>query len=183
MDDAELVRQVLQGNIGAYGELVNRYVAQIAALCRAHVFRPDVVDDLAQETFLRGLDRLADLREHERFGFWLYGIARNLCLDWLNDPQNRCRSLDAAAQVAALNPVADDDRSSRIEQVRNCIRRLSVELREIIELYYGSGRATYQELADRLGVSFGQVNKLLTRARKLLRICLERADGDGLLAG
>jgi RNA polymerase sigma-70 factor, ECF subfamily len=183
MDDAELVRQVLQGNVGAYAELVYCFAAQIAALCRAHVCRQDVVDDLVQETFLRGLDRLTDLREANRFGYWLYGIARNLCRDWLNDPHNQQRSLGtAAAQIAAGGPAADEDRPSRIEQVRNCIRRLSVELREIIELYYGS-RVTYQELADRLGVSFGQVNKLLTRARKMLRICLERADADGLLAG
>jgi RNA polymerase sigma factor (sigma-70 family) len=175
MDDAELVRQVLQGNVGAFSALVDRYTAQIAALCRAHVFRRDVVEDLVQETLARGLDRLADLREPDRFGYWLYAIARNLCRDWLNDPHREHVSLDVeAADVATI----EDDRPSRIVDVKNCVRRLPEELREIVEIYYSGGRATYQELADRLGVSFGKVNQLLTRARKLLRICLERAETD-----
>src|SRR5438309_543377 len=99
MDDAELVSQVLQGNHGAYGELVKRYTAQIAALCRAHIRRPEVVEDLVQDTFLRGLDRLASLREPGRFGSWLYAIARNLCRDWINDPRHEHLSLDAAGPV------------------------------------------------------------------------------------
>ena len=73
MDDAELVRQVLQGNLGAYVDLVRRYTPQIAALCRAHVRRPDVVEDLVKETFYRGLNHLADL--HERFGSWELALA------------------------------------------------------------------------------------------------------------
>jgi RNA polymerase sigma-70 factor (ECF subfamily) len=177
MDDAELVRQVIQGNIGAFAELVYRYTAQIAAVCRAHVCRPDAVEDLVQETFARGLDRIADLREPARFGFWLYAIARNLCRDWLGDPHHTQQVLDAAVHAVARDS-GGEDAPSRIDDLKACIRRLPVDLREVIEVYYSGGRATYQELADRLGVSFGQVDKMLTRARKLLRNCLER-EGDG----
>jgi RNA polymerase sigma-70 factor (ECF subfamily) len=175
MDDAELVRQVLQGNTGAYAELVDRYTAQIAALCRAHVPRPEVVDDLVQETFLRGFDRLATLREPACFGQWLYTIARNLCRDWLNDPHHEYLSLDAATPtLVAPASAGEDDRPDRIADLRECIRHLPVELREVVEIYYAGGRVTYQELADRLGASSGTVNKRLTKARKMLRICLER---------
>jgi RNA polymerase sigma-70 factor (ECF subfamily) len=172
MDDAELVGQVLQGNLGAYGELVTRYTAQIAALCRAHVPRHEV-EDLVQETFLRGLDNLAGLREPERFGFWLYTIARNLSRDWHNNPENTHVPLDATAHLRAAH---EDDRLDRTADLKECIRRLPVEQREVVEIYYSGGRVNYQQLADRLGVSFGQVNKLLTKARKALRVCLERED-------
>jgi RNA polymerase sigma-70 factor, ECF subfamily len=171
MDDSELVRQVLQGNLGAYAELVKRYTAQIAALCRAHICRAAVVEDLVQETFLRGLDRLACLRDHKQFGHWLYAIARNLCRDWLNDPHNDQVSLDAAARVVA-SPEAGGH-PDRTADLKNCLRRLPTELREVVEIYYSGGRVTYREIADRLGVSFGKVNQALTRARKMLRLCLE----------
>lgn len=131
MDDAELVRQVLQGNLGAYVGLVNSYTAPIAALCRAHIPRPDVVEDLVQETFLRGLDSLASLREPGSFGPWLYAIARHLCRDWLNDPYHQHRSLDAAAPLLATSAVADeDDQPDRTADLKRCIRDLPVELRE-----------------------------------------------------
>ncbi len=173
MDDAELVRQVLQGNVGAYGELFNRYVRRINALCRAYIPRSDVVEDIVQETMLRGLDRLADLRQPALFGPWLHTIARNLCRNWLNDPNNGHVPLDDATPV----PAADDTTAAldRVGALRRCVRHLSVELREVIELYYSGGRVTYQEIADSLGVSFGRVNQLLTRARKILRVCLDRA--------
>jgi RNA polymerase sigma-70 factor, ECF subfamily len=178
MDDADLVRQVLQGNLGAYMDLVKRYTAQVAALCRAHISRPDVVEDLVQETFLRGLDRLAELRGADKFGFWLYAIARNLCRDWLNDPHQKHLPLDSAApRVVAPTPEEENSRHNRAADLKRCICKLPVELREVVEIYYAGGRVTYQGMADRLGVSFGQVNKLLTRARRLLRICLER-EGD-----
>ena len=177
MDDAELVLQVLQGNLGAYVHLVTRYTAQIAALCRAHITRPDAVEDLVQETFLRGFDGLAGLRDAAKFGYWLYSIARRLCADWLNDPHNEHISLDVApASLVAGLAVEEDDPPDRTADVRRCVRQLPTKLREVVEIYYAGGRVTYKELAERLGVSFGQVNKLLTKARKLLRQCLERDD-------
>jgi RNA polymerase sigma-70 factor (ECF subfamily) len=174
MDDAELVLQVLQGNLGAYAELVRRYTAQIAALCRAHVSRQEV-EDLVQETFLRGLDRLTSLHNPDRFGYWLYAIARNLCVDWHNNHEHQHGVLDADAHLlAAPEPADEDDRADRIAALKQCIGLLPVELREVVGLYYSGGGVTYQKMADRLGVSFGQVNKCLTQARRQLRACLER---------
>lgn len=173
MDDEELVRQVLQGNLGAYVDLVTRYTAQVAALCRAHVRRPEAVEDLVQEAFLRGLDRLATLREPRRFGPWLYAIARNLCRDWLNDPHRRDVPLEATHLPVGPGLADEGDGADRAARLKECVRQLPAELREVVEIYYGGGRVTYQEMADRLGVSFGQVNKLLTRARKALRAGLE----------
>jgi RNA polymerase sigma-70 factor (ECF subfamily) len=175
MNDADLVRQVLQGNLGAYMGLVRRYTAQIAALCRAHIpRRPDAVEDLVQETFCRGLDQLAALREPGSFGHWLYAIAHNLCRRWRKDLYHRHLSLEAIGpQLTSPKPADEDDEPDRAADLKECIRALPVKLREVVEIYYAGGRVTYQEMADHLGMSFGQVNKLLTRARKLLRTCLQ----------
>ncbi len=176
MDDAQLVRQVLQGNLGAYGELVVRYAAKIAALCRAYVPKQQV-DDLVQEAFLRGLDSVAGLREPEKFGSWLCGIARNLCRDWLKDRDNRHGPLDAAPEPEARPEPADgNDRADRIAAVKKCVRQLPEELREVMEIYYSGGGVTYPGLAALKEVSFGQINKWLTKARRMVRTCLERED-------
>ena len=42
----------------------------------------------------------------------------------------------------------------------------------------GKQRVLSGQLAERLEVSFGQVNKLLTKARKMLRVCLEREENE-----
>jgi len=62
--------------------------------------------------------------------------------------------------------------------LKKCIRRLPVELREVLELYYSGGGLTYKAIAELLGVSQSQVNKWLTTARKELRACMEREDSS-----
>jgi RNA polymerase sigma-70 factor (ECF subfamily) len=181
MDDAELVRQVLQGNRSAYGRLVERYTAHLAAVCRARVRRREVVEDLVQEAFVRGLDQLSSLREPERFGYWLSAIARNLCNDWLGDPYRKHLPLEDAAPTATpatADEVADEEeRAGRFAALKKCVDRLLVELREVVEMYYSSGdRVTYEDLANRLGVTFSTVNKRLTQARKLLGACLGKKE-------
>jgi RNA polymerase sigma factor (sigma-70 family) len=174
MDDAELVQQVLRGNRGAYQHLIERFTAQIRALCRANVWRQDAVDDLVQETFYRGLQNLRNLQKADRFGFWLYGIARNLCNDWNKDPHHR-----TAAMVDRPAP-AEDNQLERISDLMEAVRRLPPELRETLMLYYASA-VTYAQLAEKLDISVPLVNKRLTEARKLLREWLGGNPNQGTL--
>jgi RNA polymerase sigma-70 factor (ECF subfamily) len=174
MDDAELVRQVLTGNLGAYGELVTRYTAMVAAVCRAHLSRSHDVDDVVQETWCRGLARLAELRKPARFAYWVTSIARHLCCNWLRDPNHRHLPLEATPSLpASPESVDEDDRADRVARLRVCIRQLPVELQEILNIYYSGGRITYQEIADCLGTSYAHVNRLLTQARRALKACME----------
>jgi len=74
--DADLVAWVLAGDHDAFGCLYDRY----ARLVRAVVYRvgngAPVVHDLTQECFLRAYRNLARLRQPDRFGAWVVGIAR-----------------------------------------------------------------------------------------------------------
>src|SRR5271166_6109924 len=74
--DADLGARVLAGDRDAFGRLYDRY----ARLVRAVVYRAGndapVVHDLTQECFLRAYRNLARLRQPDRFGAWVVGIAR-----------------------------------------------------------------------------------------------------------
>jgi RNA polymerase sigma-70 factor, ECF subfamily len=74
--DADLVARVLAGDRDAFGCLYDRY----ARLVRAVVYRvgndSPVVHDLTQECFLRAYRQLARLKQPDRFGAWVVGIAR-----------------------------------------------------------------------------------------------------------
>ena len=83
--DAALVGAVRDGRREAYEELIRRYTGAVAALCRSSSGSAGPVDDMVQETFLRGYRALATLAEPDRVGSWLYGIAVRTCLDWLKD--------------------------------------------------------------------------------------------------
>jgi RNA polymerase sigma-70 factor, ECF subfamily len=76
--DAQLVARSLAGDREAFGGLYDRY----ARLVRAVVLRVagdwSVVQDLTQECYLRAYQKLARLRQPDRFGRWIVGIARQV---------------------------------------------------------------------------------------------------------
>src|SRR3954449_9643746 len=153
MDDADLVRQVLDGNSEAYAELAGRYAGYVHALCRARVWRVEDAEELAQETLYRGLRDLSTLHDPRRFGPWLAGIARNVCRNWLKDRQNAqvpftdCESNGHAGRGPVLDrPQEEPETPLDVDELMNAVHSLPEECREVILLYY-SNDFTYRELA------------------------------------
>ena len=178
MTDGELVRQALgSGTSPAYETLVRRWAARVLGVCHARVGRAAAAEDLAQEALLRGLRALPTLAEPEKFGPWICGIASRACLDWLKRSERRDVSLaavgegtDGEARFAAdgADAAALTERADEVDHLMREVERLPEPLREVVMLYYYDD-CTYQELAQRLGVSAATINARLTQARQTLR--------------
>mgnify|MGYP002622958205 CR=1 FL=1 len=173
MTDAELVRRVCEGEKAAREEFVRRWSPRVLAVCRARVQHAETAEDIAQETLLRGLTRLNTLREPEKLGAWLRGIALRACLDWISEQSTSRAHLKELSRSGYPEPLTDDSRLLAPEQneerkrLRNEIDQLAEELREVVLLYYYDG-ATYQEIAEMIGVSRATVNARLAKARSQL---------------
>jgi RNA polymerase sigma-70 factor, ECF subfamily len=175
MSDAELVHQAQAGRSEAYTELVRRWAGRVTALCHARTGRAAVADELAQETLLRGFRFLGTLKDPERFGAWLCGIALRASLDWLKSPQNHqvpFSSLGAEHDPEAfLARVREDTEADRADEARHLLAEVEAlphAFREVVLLYYYDD-VTYRDLARLLGVSTATINARLTRARAMLR--------------
>ncbi len=172
--DAALVREALSGRTGAYAMLVHRWSARVLAVCHGRVGNASTAEDLAQETLLRALRALGSIREPERFGSWICGIATRTCLDWLKSKQRTEVSIDPAETPAAQVPSHGESSNDSWDQLYQEIEQLPAECREVLMLYYYS-ESTYQELGEMLEVSAATINARLTKARKLLRHRLSEA--------
>lgn len=184
--DADLVERALAGDRSAYAELVRRWAGRVLAMCHARIRCRHAAEDLAQETLLRGYRELGALRDPQRFGSWLGGIAHRVCLDWLKAKQNSQvpfstlrgesggESFLAGDDGSATGPVETADETERL---MNEVEALPAELREVLMLYYYHD-TTYQELADLLGVSAATINARLTKARAELRRRLRVCGGN-----
>lgn len=161
MDDAALVRQVLAGNTSAYVELVQRWAGRITALCHARVGRPDLAEELAQETFVCGFEELPSLAEPARFGPWLAGLAATTCRNWL---ESQDRGQDSARGFT----VGLTHQSGEVHRLLEAVGELPEESRIVLVLFY-SQKSSYRDIAQVLDVSPATVNVRLTRARMLLR--------------
>ena len=133
-------------------------------------------EDLVQETCLRALRSMGQLRPDGNQKSWLFTILRNV---WLNQVRQRRTGPDlveldsnenGAAVPADTAPDAYEVYVSKVEQeqVRAAIQQLPVEFREIIILREYE-ELSYQEIARVLNCPPGTVMSRLARARSRLR--------------
>lgn len=181
LSDADLVRQALDGRPGAYADLVHRWAAAVAACCQAHVRDGDAVQDLSQETLLRGFAALPSLERPEHFGAWLRGIARATCLDWIKRRRRARQTFrdvraDPPDERAAASAPDEDAGAEATADLLREVQRLPEAYRETLLLYYYND-LTYEALGGMLGVSAATVNARLTKARAMLRDRLRAREG------
>lgn len=172
--DAALVESVRSGRRDAYDELTRRYAAKIGAVCWSRLGRRGPVEDMVQETFLRGFRAIDTLTEPEKFGSWLYGIAVRACLDWRKAKERSQVSFDAlgpdrdpADFPAGRLPDPPEEREKQ-ERLLQEIEALPEIYRETLVMFYFR-KQKYQEMSAMLGISPAAINARLTKARAMLR--------------
>ena len=168
--ESSLAQRATTGDRLALEELIRLHEHRIAALCRVRLRHPADVDDAVQETFIRVLDRIHQLRDPEAFGPWLRTIATRVCVDLIRERSRRQTSeLDDQQTVdGALRPdeameVADEQR-----RVHAALGALGERDRQALWLRHGV-EAPISQIAAELGVTEGSARVLLTRARIRLR--------------
>ncbi len=161
--ERQLIRDTLAGDKAAAERLVKEHSKRVLGVCFAVVGDMRDAEDLAQETLLRGLGRLRQLRDGERFGAWIGSIARNLSIDFL-------RRRRMSGEAAAWDP-PPETAEKEYGELHDAIARLPEEYRLPLILYYFDGRST-ESVAETLGISPAGVLTRLSRARKELRLLL-----------
>lgn len=80
--DARAVARALDGDLGAYDELIERYQRRATAVAYRLLGNIEDAMDVCQEAFVKGYRSLATLKEPPRFGAWLMRIVSNLSLNY-----------------------------------------------------------------------------------------------------
>jgi RNA polymerase sigma-70 factor (ECF subfamily) len=171
--DAELVVQCLGGDRNAFEELTVRYYRPVCGFILKRVRQPDLVEDLAQETFLEAYRSLKMLRRPEQFATWLFGIGHNRCGKWLRRPRLALFApATPAEQVAAPSAFAAQEELEEQQKLLAALDRslaaLPEETRRLLDMKHRQGK-TCEQIATELGRPTGTVKSLLSRAYKTLR--------------
>lgn len=124
--DATLVLGVRNGDRAAFAELYDRRARMIRAICYDVTGDFHAAADLTQEVFLRAYRNLGLLRDPQRFGPWLVGIARQVCREWRR--QRRRESARLAGYVEhheerAAARLRDSEPCDATEQVESLWER------------------------------------------------------------
>lgn len=192
--DLLLVERVNAGDTQAFGLLVMKYQRRVQRLIGRMVRDVDLVEDIAQETFIRAYRALHQFRGDAQFYTWLYRIAVNTAKKSLLDLKRN----PTVSDVLASNE-EDDETSSRKNEpstdetpeselaakeiahmVNRALEELPTELRQAIVLREMEG-LSYEDIALAMECPIGTVRSRIFRAREAIsarvRPLLERQSG------
>lgn len=196
--DTLLVQRTLAGDQRAFEMLVVKYQRRVERLIGRMVRDADLVQDIAQETFIRAYRALSQFRGEAQFYTWLYRIAVNTAkkqlMELKRDPVVLMSSLRSSdddetsgvehelnAQVAdAETPEAVLASKEIAEAVNAAMEALPKELGQAIVLREIEG-LSYEEIAEVLDCPIGTVRSRIFRAREAIsariKPMLERQTG------
>jgi RNA polymerase sigma-70 factor (ECF subfamily) len=141
-------------------------------------------EDLLQETLVRAWQHPEALAsDHDSMRPWLFTVGRRLAIDARR--ARRARPSEVTAEVLDHSPVPDDhaERSATELDVRQAVRALRTEHREVLVQVYFRGRSV-AEASTELGIPEGTVKSRTYYALRALRTVLPGYDvGVGGRAG
>jgi len=188
MTDSQLIREIKDGNVQYYDELMRRYERKIFAFIY-HMLKSAqmeaLAEDLCSETFYKAYRSLHSFREVEAsFATWLYTIARNTVLSELRKQRNAKMSLEHSGHTPLASVDTEPEhtvlRNEKVTLVRDAINNLPEKQRSALILREYD-QLDYQEIANILGQTVSSVKSLLFRARASVKTQLEPYFGEPIL--
>jgi RNA polymerase sigma-70 factor (ECF subfamily) len=173
-EDEEIILECLSGNTDSYQYLVEKYQFRIINTC--YKYTKNIVDaeDVAQEVFLKAYQNLSTFKSNSKFYSWLYRIAVNTSLNYINSKEKRNEKETISEENCLIDMNISKDNPRDYYQLNELINTLQPlmdnlpdDLRTLIELYEIND-FTYDEISKKLSIPIGTVRSRLHRARNML---------------
>ena len=163
----------MKPGLPSFDRIVSSHGERIYRLCCAYAVNQEDRRDLHQEILLKVWKNLPSFNGSAALGTWIYRVAVNTSIDWLRRSRRDRRRMVARPVDDLEVPDATQDTESRavgredLRRLLELISELSFVDRTLISLYLeGLG---YDEIAEVMGISAGNVGVRIHRVRTRLR--------------
>ncbi len=165
-NDQFIIRKCLDGRPDAFRHLVRRYQSGVMAFLTGKLKDRSLVDEAAQETFVRAYFNLSTLKSPNKFHSWLIGIADRVAKEQLRD-RKKTVSLEHIKDMPCQDTIASPDC-----EIEEAVGMLDEPYRQVVMLRFYSGQSC-QQIAETIDLPIGTVTKQLSRAYEKLRFFLK----------
>lgn len=189
LEDGRLVAAARAGDPGAFASLTERYRPELQVHCYRMLGSLEDARDLVQETLLRAWTRRESFEGRSTFRAWLYRIATNGCIDFLDRSKRRNPKRDTVTSPAIDLPWLQPYPDHLLEEVASSdegpdarmVTKETIELAYLVALQVLSPRQraalilcdvldwSAGEVAALLDTTVPSVNGALRRARETLK--------------
>ncbi len=198
--DVRLMLRVREDDASAFAELVRKYEPRLVRLMRTMGPKPDIAEDLAQETFLRVFRARKRYEAGAKFSTWLFTIAGNVARNAqrtqirrheVSEVDARTGSGEAPSggqllaatvlEASGLMPSRLAEGTERAEIVRAAVSALGERQRMALMLSRFENMS-YAEIAETMDLTTKAVKSLLSRARVNLKEILQPYVDAGIIS-
>jgi RNA polymerase sigma-70 factor (ECF subfamily) len=160
----------------AFEAIVLKYQQKVYWHCRRMVIDHDDADDVTQNTFIRAWENLANFREESKLFTWLFRVATNEALAFLNKKKSAMYSRldDAQAELANKITSGEGFSGNAIQRkLQLAILALPDKQRAVFNMRYYD-ELPYEEIAEITGTSVGALKASYHHAVKKIEILIQR---------
>jgi RNA polymerase sigma-70 factor (ECF subfamily) len=189
IDWSQVVSRCMNGDSGAWAELVREHHRRVYGLCYRFTGNPSDAEDLTQDVFLKIYSNLASFDlSRGSLQVWITTMTRNLLVDnfrrtrnlratgSLDEGWNETEEMRPVDRLIAQGPSPHESAAQKelAKMVQNALAKVSPELREAVILR-DLQDMDYKEIAQVLGIPEGTVKSRISRGRAELARLLERS--------
>ena len=192
LGDPEVIIRAREGDDAAFNLLVQAYRKRILGTIARLIGRPEDVEDVGQEVFLRLYYSLGQLRSPEIFEPWLYRLTVNSAYDYLRRHRRRreARMADLSEQQVVMADAAagtkvdqDERRRGRIREMVGALMSAVSEKDRILLTLKEIEGLSLKELEKVYGVNENALKVRLFRARQRVLKVFEASERKSAGAG
>ena len=169
------VLQARAGEPAAWDILFKRYQLPLYVYVFELVHDEQTSLDIVQETFIAAVRHIGGLRDDEKFGSWLFGIAHQKCIQrWRKQNRDEVLLEEISGTPAEFESSPDDllIRQEQEAEFMRLLNQLPLPQRSVVMLHFVED-FSLEEIAAITGAQLGTVKSRLHYAKKALRKLLE----------
>ncbi len=175
MDEQSLIQQVQEGNLEAFGQLMDVHVRRLRAVIALNSPVSHLIDEIAHETYVFAFNHIQDFQRGTSFFAWIKSIAWNLLRAEIQrfSREQANQAKYAERRVFEVAPQKTIEHSAKeLDGLEKCLERVPPRLKQLVQMRYHLSFST-EEIAERAGQSSAWVRTTLCRLRKQLKDCVE----------
>ena len=160
MDDLELVKDILDGNIDSFNVIIYKYESSIFKFILSMIKDSEEAKDLTQEVFITLYNKLYTYRAQNKFSSWLYQIARNKSVDYLRKNKRVIQlSIENSWNISSKELLPEQwlEFKETREELQNFIKCLDDTTRQIIILKGSNDNFKLSDISEILNINVSTV--------------------------
>lgn len=167
MGEEELIKLLKEGDEESFSQLVDSYKRKVVALCYSYTNNYQEAEDLSQEAFISLFKSIKGFRGDCSISTYIYKITLSRCMDYKR--KKGIKQMLSGLLTFSKPEENNDDKN----YIRDCIKNLPENLKQVIVLYYYTG-LTQKQIGEIMDIPAKTVEGRIYRAKQKLKEQFEK---------